>query len=178
VTLTTWGRGVLQGRAIGRDRLGRDAPGRISGPNQRFRRKRHGPGCQEWIIVPPSPCCSPGPEDVSIGDWVASLSCPRARYAIIPTDRASTTGPSTGAVVCVPAYGAKGKRTRARLGDEITGEELRRAINDREVPTRDCACGSPLAGRCRCSPVSAKPFRPVKGKRMGQTNGAPASQPQ
>jgi len=70
--------------------------------------------------------------------------------------------------------------------DAITGEELRRAINDHEVPTRDCVCvcvckmgqgGSPEAGRCRGTPVSAKPFRPGKGKGMGQTNGPPLGAP-
>lgn len=127
VPLTRW----VRGRAIGRDRLGRDASGWISGAETTWR-----PGCQEWIIAPPSPCCSPGPQDVSIGDWVASLSCPRARYATIPdhtpTERVPPVHPQASRAY-LQRTGVRGKhRRRARLGDAITGEESQRAINDRD----------------------------------------------
>jgi len=70
---------------------------------------------------------------------------------------------------------------RARLGDAITGEELRRAINDHEVPTRDCVCvcvcvkWGRVVRRWRVA-VAALPFRlsrsgPEKGKEWVKQTG-------
>lgn len=66
---TAWGRGC-------HERLGRDATGvGLVGLIKRLGAKdTRNSGCQEWIIVLPSPCYCPGPKDVSIADWIASLA--------------------------------------------------------------------------------------------------------
>jgi hypothetical protein len=116
-----------------------------------------------------------GPEDVSIGDWagLAFVSPLRDQR----TERIPAAPPQVVVLVRGTVRRERETRRSRRMGRAITDEELRLPINDREgANPRLCVMGvwwgrvgSPVAGRCRRAPVSAKPCRPVKGKGMGQT---------